>query len=174
MKRSSLLMAMIILLIQANLVANAQDIPGEDNIVLTKKVNLNSIPLNTTGSPSKTIENTETPAWLDAKMARLQAKAYSIDTFEMPKLEQTDARYAAQLHRFNDYNRQVFQAMHAEALRGDGVVISMTDRFRETDYGQPVVALKSYIMSPFSDEQYVQAVVDSVERARKQVAGVFK
>ncbi len=97
-----------------------------------------------------------------------------VDTFEMPKLEQTDARYAAQLHRFNDYNRQVFQAMHAEALRGDGVVISMTDRFRETDYGQPVVALKSYIMSPFSDEQYVQAVVDSVERARKQVAGVFK
>lgn len=97
-----------------------------------------------------------------------------VDTFEMPKLEQTDARYAAQLNRFNDYNRQVFQAMHAEALRGDGVVISMTDRFRETDYGQPVVALKSYIMSPFSDEQYVQAVVDSVERARKQVAGVFK
>ncbi len=97
-----------------------------------------------------------------------------VDTFEMPKLEQTDARYADQLHRFNDYNRQVFQAMHAEALRGDGVVISMTDRFRETDYGQPVVALKSYIMSPFSDEQYVQAVVDSVERARKQVAGVFK
>jgi L-2,4-diaminobutyrate decarboxylase len=97
-----------------------------------------------------------------------------VDTFEMPKLEQTDARYADQLHRFNDYNRQVFQSMHAEALRGDGVVISMTDRFRETDYGQPVVALKSYIMSPFSDEQYVQAVVDSVERARKQVAGVFK
>ncbi len=97
-----------------------------------------------------------------------------VDTFEMPKHEQTDARYADQLHRFNDYNRQVFQAMHAEALRGDGVVISMTDRFRETDYGQPVVALKSYIMSPFSDEQYVQAVVDSVERARKQVAGVFK
>jgi glutamate/tyrosine decarboxylase-like PLP-dependent enzyme len=97
-----------------------------------------------------------------------------VDTFEMPKLEQTDVRYSAQLHRFNDYNRQVFQAMHAEALGGDGVVISMTDRFRETDYGQPVVALKSYIMSPFSDEQYVQAVVDSVERARKQVAGVFK
>jgi hypothetical protein len=97
-----------------------------------------------------------------------------VDTFEMPKLEQTDVRYSAQLHRFNDYNRQVFQAMHAEALGGDGVVISMTDRFRETDYGQPVVALKSYIMSPFSDEQYVQAVVDSVERARKQVARVFK
>jgi glutamate/tyrosine decarboxylase-like PLP-dependent enzyme len=92
-----------------------------------------------------------------------------VDTFEIPKLEQTNAAYADQLQKFNDYNRQVFKVMHAEALRGDGVVISMTDRFRETDYGQPVVALKSYIMSPFSDQQYVQAVVDSVERARRQV-----
>lgn len=92
-----------------------------------------------------------------------------VDTFEMPGLEQTDARYAPQLQKYNEYNRRVFQIMHAEALRGDGVVISMTDRFRETTYGQPVVALKSYIMSPFSDQQYVQAVVDSVERARREV-----
>ncbi len=94
-----------------------------------------------------------------------------VDTFEMPKLEQTDASYIQKLHEFNDYNRKVFKAMNSEALRGDGVVISMTDRFRETEYGQPVVALKSYIMSPFSEQEYVQAVVDSVERARKQIAG---
>jgi L-2,4-diaminobutyrate decarboxylase len=90
-----------------------------------------------------------------------------VDTFEMPKLEQTDARYLQDLQRFNDYNRRIFHRIHAEALQGDGVVISMTDRFRETDYGQPVAALKSYIMSPFSDQQYVQAVVDSIERARR-------
>ena len=93
-----------------------------------------------------------------------------VDTFEMPKLEQTNAGYAPQLQKFNDYNRRVFQFINAEALRGEGVLISMTDRFRETDYGQPVVALKSYIMSPFSDQQYVQAVVDSIERARAAVA----
>ena len=93
----------------------------------------------------------------------------SVDTFEFPRLEQTNADYAPQLHAHNEYNRRVFQIVHAEALRGDGVVLSMTDRFRETDYGQPVVALKSYIMSPFSDQQYVQAVIDSIERARKQV-----
>lgn len=45
----------------------------------------------------------------------------------------------------------------------------MTDRFRETDYGQPVVALKSYIMSPFSAPEYIHAVIDSIERARQQV-----
>lgn len=93
-----------------------------------------------------------------------------VDTFEFPRLEQTDARFAEQLLEYNEYNRKVFQRVHAEALKGDGIVISMTDRFRETDYGQPVVALKSYIMSPFSDQQYVQAVVDSIEKARHAVA----
>lgn len=92
-----------------------------------------------------------------------------IDTFEFPKREQTNADYAPQLLQYNEYNRRVFQLVHAEAIRGNGVVISMTDRFRETDYGQPVVALKSYIMSPFSDQQYVQAVIDSIERARQQL-----
>ncbi len=90
-----------------------------------------------------------------------------VDTFEFPKLEMSDARYADKLRTFNDYNRRIFQRVQAEALKGEGIVISMTDRFRETDYGQPVAALKSYIMSPFSDQQYVQAVVDSIERARK-------
>jgi len=92
-----------------------------------------------------------------------------VDTFEFPRREQTDAACAVRLQEYNDYNRRIFQHMHAEALRGEGVVLSMTDRFRETDYGQPVVALKSYIMSPFSDQQYVQAVLDSIERARHAV-----
>lgn len=90
-----------------------------------------------------------------------------VDTFEVPRLELSDAAWQPRLLQFNDYNRRIFQHVHAEALRGEGIVISMTDRFRETDYGVPVVALKSYIMSPFSDHQYVQAVVESIERARQ-------
>ena len=92
-----------------------------------------------------------------------------VDTFDCPKREQSDASYAPQLQEYNEYNRRIFELVHAEALRGEGIVISMTDRFRETDYGQPVTALKSYIMSPFSDHQYVQAVLDSIERARSQI-----
>jgi hypothetical protein len=90
-----------------------------------------------------------------------------IDTFEFPRLEQTDARYSQQLLAINDYNRRIFLRVQSEALQGEGVVLSMTDRFRESDYGAPIVALKSYIMSPFSDTQYVQAVVDSIDRARE-------
>ena len=55
-------------------------------------------------------------------------------------------------------------------LQGRGVVLSLTDCYRETGYGEPVVALKSYIMSPFSDEKYVDAVLESVCRAREKVS----
>lgn len=89
-----------------------------------------------------------------------------IDTFEFPRREQAEARLTSRLQAINDYNRRIFQRIQAEALQGEGVVISMTDRFRESDAGAPIVALKSYIMSPFSDSQYVQAVVDSIDRAR--------
>ncbi|MGV2340010.1 MAG UNVERIFIED_CONTAM: pyridoxal-dependent decarboxylase [Planctomycetaceae bacterium] len=89
-----------------------------------------------------------------------------IDTFEFPRREQTESRLTARLQAINDYNRRIFHRVQTEALQGEGVVISMTDRFRESDAGAPIVALKSYIMSPFSDSQYVQAVVDSIDRAR--------
>ena len=46
----------------------------------------------------------------------------------------------------------------------------MTDCYRETDYGEPVAALKSYIMSPFSEERYVEYVLESLWKAREIAA----
>ena len=93
-----------------------------------------------------------------------------VDTFTVKKSEQTDPAYRDKLRAFNDYNRRIFQEIQSEALQGRGVVISMTDCYRESDYGEPIVALKSYIMSPFSDDQYVEAVMQSIWRARGIVA----
>jgi hypothetical protein len=75
-----------------------------------------------------------------------------------------------QVRAFNAYNRRIFELIQADALHGEGVVISMTDCYRETDYGEPIVALKSYIMSPFSEEKYVDAVLDSIWKARAKIA----
>jgi hypothetical protein len=69
----------------------------------------------------------------------------------------------------NDYNRRIFELIQADALEGRGVVISLTDCYRETDYGEPINALKSYILSPFSDTQHVNAVLESIWSARKRV-----
>src|SRR5438093_11721719 len=88
-----------------------------------------------------------------------------VDTFSVSKLEQTDASYRPQLQAHNAYNRRIFELIRDEALQGRGVVISLTDCYRLSDYGEPIVALKSYIMSPFSEPENVQAVLDSIWQA---------
>ena len=58
---------------------------------------------------------------------------------------------------------------HAEAMAGRGVMISMTDCYRQTSYGEPIVALKSYILSPFVDEEHVEALVRKVLEAQERI-----
>ena len=52
-------------------------------------------------------------------------------------------------------------------MRGEGVHISMTDCYRETDYGEPMVGLKSFILSPFIDERDVERLVRDILDARQ-------
>jgi glutamate/tyrosine decarboxylase-like PLP-dependent enzyme len=93
-----------------------------------------------------------------------------VDTFSFPDREQSDPACREKVREYNAYNRRLFDLIQAEALQGRGVVISLTDCYRETDYGEPVVALKSYIVSPFSEEEYVEYVLDSIWKARGIVA----
>ncbi len=93
-----------------------------------------------------------------------------VDTFGVTDRENKDVSYRDQLRIHNDYNRRIYQLVQSDALHGDGVVISLTDCYRESDYGEPIVALKSYILSPFAEEQYVDAVLDSLWKARAQLA----
>jgi len=93
-----------------------------------------------------------------------------VDTFGITRLEQKDAAYREQLRRHNEYNRRIFQIVHEEALQGRGVVISLTDCYRKTDYGEPIVALKSYIMSPFAEPEFAEGVFESISRARDIIA----
>ena len=93
-----------------------------------------------------------------------------VDTFSIRDREQKDITYRDQLRLHNAYNRRIYQLVQADALHGDGVVISLTDCYRESDYGEPIVALKSYILSPFAEEKYIKAVLESLWKARAQIA----
>lgn len=95
-----------------------------------------------------------------------------VDTFSFPEQEQVDPALRDKVREYNLYNRRIFDAVQAEALQGRGVVISMTDCYRETEYGEPVAALKSYIMSPFAEERSVEYVLESLWKARDFVAPV--
>ena len=94
-----------------------------------------------------------------------------VDTFSIKRHEFEDAAYRDSLLAHNDYNREISQYVHSEAMEGRGVMISMTDCYRRTQYGEPIVALKSFILSPFVDEADVEMVVSKVLEARGKVSG---
>jgi L-2,4-diaminobutyrate decarboxylase len=92
-----------------------------------------------------------------------------VDTFTVPDQERTDASRRDDLLAYNEYNREIYRHLYDKAMTGKGVLLSMTDCYRHTDYGEPIVALKSYILSPFVDEEHVRLIVDSVLEAREKV-----
>jgi glutamate/tyrosine decarboxylase-like PLP-dependent enzyme len=93
-----------------------------------------------------------------------------VDTFAIKQQEFEDLAYRETLHQHNDYNRRVFHFIHEEALAGRGVMLSLTDCYRPTAYGEPIVGLKSFILSPFVDEEHIEAVVQKVLAARERVS----
>jgi L-2,4-diaminobutyrate decarboxylase len=94
---------------------------------------------------------------------------HGVDTFTIKDRERCDPARRDQLLAHNDYNRRIFQRVHAEALAGRGVAISLTDCYRQTDYGEPIVALKSYVLSPFADEDRMQSILRHVLAARDAI-----
>jgi L-2,4-diaminobutyrate decarboxylase len=80
-----------------------------------------------------------------------------------------DAAFQTEAERINDLNRKVFQRVWAEATAGRGIAISMTDCYRHSEFGTPVAALKSYVLSPFSDAPQMRDLVRYVLAARDHV-----
>jgi glutamate/tyrosine decarboxylase-like PLP-dependent enzyme len=92
-----------------------------------------------------------------------------VDTFQVKEQELGDPHYREQVAAHNEYNRQIFERVHEQALQGRGVAISLTNCYRQTDFGDPIVALKSYVLSPFADEHRMRSVVNHVLEARTAV-----
>ena len=92
-----------------------------------------------------------------------------VDTWTIKDRERTDTAARDELLRHNDYNRRLFRYLYDRAMRGEGVHVSMTDCYRETDYGEPMVGLKSFILSPFIDEQDVEQLVRDILDARQAI-----
>lgn len=92
-----------------------------------------------------------------------------VDTWTIKDRERSDPAARDELQAHNEYNRRLFHHLRDEALNGLGVRISMTDCYRHTDYGEPIVALKSYMLSPFIEEQDVELLVERVLAARDAV-----
>ena len=94
---------------------------------------------------------------------------HGVDTFTIKERERSDPRFQEQVAELNAYNRRVFERVQADALSGHGIVISMTDAYSHSDFGVPISALKSYVLSPFTDEVRMHEVIRHVIAARDAV-----
>ena len=92
-----------------------------------------------------------------------------VDTWTIKERERTDPAARDLLLAHNDYNRRVYRYLHDDALAGRGVLIAMTECYRLTDYHEPIVALKVYVLSPFVDEADVELLVSKILEARRHV-----
>ncbi|HTN77170.1 MAG TPA: pyridoxal-dependent decarboxylase, partial [Pirellulaceae bacterium] len=92
-----------------------------------------------------------------------------VDTFRVQDRERRDPNFREQLRSYNEFNRRIYQRVHAEALAGRGVAIGFTDKCGTSDFGEPIVALKSYVLSPFVDAGRMASIVEHVQLARSAV-----
>lgn len=93
------------------------------------------------------------------------------DTFTVGERETGEAGFQQQVEAINQLNRRVFEHMMRDALAGHGVLLSMTDCYRHSDFGTPIAALKSYVLSPFSDAEQMRSIPQRVLAAREAVLG---
>ena len=95
------------------------------------------------------------------------------DVLRLREAENNNSEYRDKLLQHNEYNRAVFKWMHDEvmAARGGGV-LSLTDCYQLTDYGEPMLGLKSFIMSPFLEEDMIKTMVEKISVARKNIPAI--
>jgi len=88
--------------------------------------------------------------------------------------ELLDPAYREELEAHNDYNRRIFQLVHDRAMAGEGVLLSWTTAYRHADYdgqgGPPISALKSFILSPWTDLAAVDLAARQIVEVREQLA----
>jgi hypothetical protein len=84
----------------------------------------------------------------------------------------TDPAFRVQAERYNAYNSRLFQIIHGRAMRGEGVLLSRTDGYRHTvaPDNLPILALKSFIMSPWTDMTAIETIVRQIQEACLQIA----
>lgn len=90
-----------------------------------------------------------------------------VDAKEAYGKETMNKEFHKQLLRHNRFCHQILERLNYDVITGRGVSLSITDNYRETSYGAPIAALKSFIMSPFTNSAAVDLVVDHVQAVQR-------
>ncbi|MCA9154205.1 MAG: aspartate aminotransferase family protein [Planctomycetales bacterium] len=96
-----------------------------------------------------------------------------VDTFQALSRELHEESYAESVHRHNELNARIFDAIQQRAIQGAAIAIGFTSDCRHNTAGEPINALKSYVLSPFVTELQMRSVVEQVLAARREILANF-
>ncbi|ABK62153.1 pyridoxal phosphate-dependent decarboxylase family protein [Clostridium novyi] len=91
---------------------------------------------------------------------------------EQYKNEFTNPDYKEQLKKYNEYQNKIANELERMMFEENGPALSFTSKFRLSQYGEPIAAIKAYPMSPymnFSEERLKEDIIKYVLRAKENV-----
>lgn len=115
-------------------------------------------------------------AWLavtnganDGAVAVLRVYPDGIDAKTSYQLELGDAAAREQLAAINLFNKKVYDETRRMAEGGNSPVFVETSRYRKTAYGEPIVGIKCFTLSVFTNEAAIDNVFIALRIARARV-----
>ncbi|QXZ08211.1 hypothetical protein KUF54_08700 [Comamonas sp. Y33R10-2] len=85
------------------------------------------------------------------------------------RIERSDAAQKATLQAHNDFNQAVYMRTREMAESGESPVFVQTNRYRDTPYGMPIVGIKFFTLSVFTDPESIDRALDALRKAREYV-----
>jgi L-2,4-diaminobutyrate decarboxylase len=105
----------------------------------------------------------------DGAVAVLRVYPDGIEAKGVYRQELRDPAAKDQLARNNAFNQKVYDETRRMAESGEAPVFVQTSRYRKTAYGEPVVAIKCFTLSVFTNPEAIDNVFTALRTARERV-----
>lgn len=105
----------------------------------------------------------------DGAIAVLRIYPDGVDAQASYAKEVRDGASKDQLTSVNTLNKKIYTETRRMAESGESPVFVETSRYRKTAYGEPIVGIKCFTLSIFTDPDAIDNVFKALETARQQV-----
>lgn len=112
--------------------------------------------------PWLSVLNDENQGWVVV----LRAYPDGVDVREQSIRERKDPTQRESVRRINELNHRIYAATREMAESGSAPVFVETSRYRLTEYGEPLLGIKCFTLSAYTDEAAIDRVISALTKAR--------